>query len=129
MARRSREVWRWLGDFPGYGRLEQNQHVYLPSVFFCVGLALMICSLSRRRLAWVAAVGLVVFYAGVQQVNNGPWLRASDLVHAAQRDPTFPTDRARITTMSWLRETPSSLVRFARSRRKLLGIRRLTLPE
>ncbi|MGI9050979.1 MAG: glycosyltransferase family 39 protein [Rubrobacteraceae bacterium] len=77
----------WLDGFPGYGRFEQNQHVYLPSAFFCAGLALMIGALSWRRIAWVAAVGLVIFYAGAQQVNNGPWLRASDLVHAAQRNP------------------------------------------
>lgn len=41
----------WLDGFPGYGRFEQNQHVYLPSAFFCVGLALMIGSLSRRKLS------------------------------------------------------------------------------
>lgn len=40
-----------------------------------------------QQVAERGGVGLVVFYAGVQQVNNGPWLRASDLVHAAQRDP------------------------------------------
>jgi len=77
----------WLNGFPGYGRFEQTQHIYLPSAFFCAGLALMICSLRWRRVAWIAAVGLVAFYAVVQQVNNGPWLRASDLVHAAQRNP------------------------------------------
>jgi hypothetical protein len=77
----------WLDRFPGYGRFEQNQHVYLPSAFFCVGLALLVFSLDRQKIAWTIAAGLVVFYVVVQPINNRPWLVASDLVHSAQRDP------------------------------------------
>lgn len=72
---------------PGYGRLEQNQHVYLASAFFCVGLALLIWNLDRRAIKWSLAVVLVVFYTVVQSVNNQPWLIASDLVRSAQRYP------------------------------------------
>jgi hypothetical protein len=77
----------WLNGYPGYGRFEQNQHVYLPSVFFCVGLALLVSSVDRRAIKLSVAVALVAFYAVVQSVNNQPWLVASDLVRSAQRNP------------------------------------------
>jgi hypothetical protein len=72
---------------PGYGTLDQTRHIYLPSAFFCVGLALLISCLNRRTIKWSAATVLVAFYMTVQPINNYPWLVASDLVHSAQQHP------------------------------------------
>ncbi len=77
----------WLNGFPGYGQREWNQHVYLASAFFCVGLALLVWNLDRRAIKWTVALGLLAFYAVVQPINNQPWLVASDLVHSAQQHP------------------------------------------
>lgn len=76
-----------LDGHPGYGTKEWNQYIYLPSAFFCAGLALMVFNLDRRALAGGLAVALVAFYAVVQPINNYPWLVASDLVHASQNNP------------------------------------------
>jgi len=72
---------------PAYGRLEQTQHVYLPSAFLCVGLALLVSSLDLRKVRWAVAAALVAFCAVVQPINNHPWLVASDLVRSAQQHP------------------------------------------
>lgn len=77
----------FLNAFPGYGRYEWNGPIYLPSAFFCVGLALLISSLDRRMVGWAVAAGVVAFYAVVQPMNNRPWLEASELVRSAQEHP------------------------------------------